>query len=116
MPHTYRGFEYYVLALILICILYVISAVRNSLIQASYTLMLSAHVDFTDALAPHSARFGQGRGSIHLDDVNCAGGESRLLDCRFNSMDNCGHYEDASVICSMFMLFSPFTRNLASLI
>ena len=52
--------------------------------------------------APHSARFGQGSGKIWLDDVQCQGNESSIGNCRHRpwSENNCGHHEDASVICS----------------
>ena len=46
-----------------------------------------------------SAYFGQGIGPIHLDDVSCAGTESSLFSCSYNSFHNCGHYEDAGVRC-----------------
>ena len=51
--------------------------------------------------APHSAHFGQGSGKIWLDDVNCLGNESSIESCSHNgwSVHNCGHSEDASVIC-----------------
>ena len=51
--------------------------------------------------APHSARFGQGSGKIWLDDVQCQGNETSIVNCRHRpwGVHNCGHHEDASVIC-----------------
>uniref|UniRef100_A0A673VZR0 SRCR domain-containing protein n=1 Tax=Salmo trutta TaxID=8032 RepID=A0A673VZR0_SALTR len=49
--------------------------------------------------APHQAHFGQGNGTIWLDDVRCTGSESNLTRCSHNG-HNCNHGEDAGVVCS----------------
>ena len=54
-----------------------------------------------------TARFGQGRGPIWLDDVECNGTEGLLLECPHQELGlhNCGHDEDAGVICSSGKLY-----------
>ena len=55
--------------------------------------------------APHRAHFGVGVGKIWLDDVRCSGNESLLVNCSHYGWGshNCGHSEDASVICSSML-------------
>uniref|UniRef100_A0A8C8DRM6 Soluble scavenger receptor cysteine-rich domain-containing protein SSC5D n=1 Tax=Oryzias sinensis TaxID=183150 RepID=A0A8C8DRM6_9TELE len=52
--------------------------------------------------APPAAYFGAGTGQIWLDDVLCTGSESDLSQCTHNGfgINNCGHGEDASAICT----------------
>ncbi|XP_018601024.1 B-cell receptor CD22-like [Scleropages formosus] len=51
--------------------------------------------------APGSARFGSGEGTIWLDNMQCSGSETSLLDCQHGGLGthNCNHGEDAGVIC-----------------
>ncbi|XP_035260136.1 deleted in malignant brain tumors 1 protein-like [Anguilla anguilla] len=52
--------------------------------------------------AQSSAHFGEGSGPIWLDDVRCSGSESALTQCQHPGFGshNCGHNEDAGVVCS----------------
>ena len=47
------------------------------------------------------AGFGQGTGSIWLDQVRCVGTEARLASCPANPIGthDCSHFEDAGVRC-----------------
>ncbi|XP_071956206.1 scavenger receptor cysteine-rich domain-containing protein DMBT1-like [Antedon mediterranea] len=51
--------------------------------------------------APGQAHFGQGTGPIMLDNVRCSGNETSITDCPNRGMrvHDCGHSEDASVVC-----------------
>ncbi|XP_071836532.1 scavenger receptor cysteine-rich domain-containing protein DMBT1-like isoform X1 [Apostichopus japonicus] len=60
-----------------------------------------------------SAKFGQGSGSIWLDNVACSGSEQHIAECGSNDWGahNCGHGEDASVSCGTVRLVGGFSTQ-----
>ena len=68
-------------------------------IMHTYNIHTYIHT-YTGATPYNRAYYGQGSGLIHLDDVNCRGSESRLVDCSYdNNTSDCTHSEDAGVYC-----------------
>ena len=65
-----------------------------------------------DSVAFSNAYFGEGTGSIWLDDVSCSGTESTLVSCSHNGLgsNDCDHYEDAGVYCegSLIMFHADY--------
>ncbi|XP_011677589.2 sushi, von Willebrand factor type A, EGF and pentraxin domain-containing protein 1 [Strongylocentrotus purpuratus] len=60
------------------------------------------HMGFGRAIStPGATAFGQGSGSIMMDNVECHGDETSLLACPYQSIHNCGHAEDAGVVCAI---------------
>ena len=52
-----------------------------------------------------SAVFGQGKGVLWLDTLNCVGNESSILECEhgvFGNIKACSHYSDSGVMCGIF--------------
>ncbi|XP_042298624.1 scavenger receptor cysteine-rich domain-containing group B protein isoform X2 [Sceloporus undulatus] len=54
---------------------------------------------------PATLSFGQGRGPIFLDNVDCKGTEAALNECSSHGwgIHNCYHYEDVAVTCNEFL-------------
>ena len=66
----------------------------------SFAVLFSAHVA---PLALGNNVYSGATGRILLDDVECTGFEDSLLQCNYRGIigsHNCGHHEDASVVCS----------------
>ena len=61
----------------------------------------------TAASVQNRAAFGQGRGQIWLDNLQCTGNENDLFSCPHNGpgTHNCGHNEDAGVVCTNIRKF-----------
>lgn len=66
-------------------------------------LVVCRQLGFRHAVkAARNSEFGEGKHlRILLDDVQCTGTESSLLDCQHAAVGthNCAHYEDAGAIC-----------------
>mmetsp|Transcript_28545 Transcript_28545/g.62834 ORF Transcript_28545/g.62834 Transcript_28545/m.62834 type:complete len:671 (-) Transcript_28545:1338-3350(-) len=55
----------------------------------------------SSASAKGNAYFGQNSAlPIVMDDLGCKGNEATLQACKYKSVHNCQHYEDAGVICA----------------
>ncbi|XP_013397944.1 neurogenic locus notch homolog protein 1 [Lingula anatina] len=61
----------------------------------------SLGLPYSRAFSIQSAYFGQGNGTIWLDDIDCTGWEPNIASCTHRGwgIHNCGHDEDAGVIC-----------------
>ncbi|XP_069805689.1 scavenger receptor cysteine-rich type 1 protein M130-like [Dendropsophus ebraccatus] len=64
--------------------------------------------------ATTEAYYGRGTGDIWLDDVQCRGNETHIWDCPSNPLGdhNCGHKEDAGILCSEFLDIRLVGRDL----
>lgn len=59
-----------------------------------------------------SALYGQGQGPILLDNMDCNGDESSILDCDYVGLTEsirCSHSEDISIQCSVLGQTTPMS-------
>ena len=75
-------------------------------------ISLVPNIPHAGATARSSAFFGQGGGSIFLDNVECLGTESRLIDCPHNGIGShdCRHSDDAGVTCLPLGIITQYSN------
>ena len=68
----------------------------------SYNITDALYLCNTGATSQCCATYGQGTGSIVLDNLGCTGTESSLFDCPHNGLNthNCAHSEDVGITCA----------------
>ena len=77
------------------------SCIRSNLSCDYIFIFTMAFFVPTAAIAVGSAHFGQGNGTIWLDNVSCTGRETNISECRHPGfgIQNCAHNKDAGVQC-----------------
>ena len=66
--------------------------------------------------ATSNAEFGEGSGTIWLDNVSCNGSETNIENCTISQWGDhdCGHSNDAGVICGTGKIQSYFLYDIVS--
>ena len=86
---------------------------RAFLTHTFYSFLKITHtyyILYVGAVPIRFAFYGQGTGPILLDDVQCLGTETRLIDCPANTLTvhNCAHSEDAGVQCQFGNVYQHY--------
>ena len=79
----------------------------NTPSKCSYLYAKPFVISFIGATLLFGSSVVDGTGQIVLDDLQCTGDESRLVDCPHNGLGshNCDHSQDAGVRCSRGILY-----------
>jgi len=64
-------------------------------------VVVCKQLGYSGGSARGGAYFGEGTGFILFENVGCFGNESNIYSCDLGSfhMNDCGHHQDAGVIC-----------------
>ena len=68
-----------------------------------HATVVCSQLGYLDAISVEkSSKFGQGNGSIHLQNIHCLGNEAVLTDCSAWQVNesHCDHSKDVGVICN----------------
>ena len=66
-----------------------------------------------EAITVEAGYFGAGLGMVWLEQLQCVGNESQLVDCsrgNSNPYSNCRHTDDVSVICPGVLILVPYVH------
>ena len=80
---------------------------KVSAVEISHDTLVNSPLSLLGSIPVRQAGFGNGTGSIILDNLNCVGTEETLLECGSDSSildHDCQHSEDAGVKCSCRLL------------